>query len=808
MADIRPGSIDSAREPLTTREQEILQCLGEGLTNREIAHRLYLAENTVRWYNSQIYSKLAVGSRDEAVERAQALGLLDISSNAPNVVHKHNLPAQATPFVGRRDELDELAVLLDAPDTRLVTILAPGGMGKTRLALQAAHLQVGHYADGVYFVPLAPLSSSADLVTAIAENIGFNFYGANTPAQQLIDFLYERSLLLVLDNFEHLLDGASLVADLIQATPGIRVLTTSRERLNLRGETVYVLRGLDFPGSETGQNPLEYAAIKLFMQSARRVRPNFAIQVDKLDYLARICRLTGGMPLGIELAAGWVDVLSLEKIAAEIQRGLDILETDLRDVPERQRSLRATFERTWERLSDDEQRVFMRLSVFRGGFTFEAASAVADADVRALRKLANKALVQVASDGRHDIHELLRQYGVEKLAASDNQPQIEARHAAFFAAFMTERKQDIRTDRQLEALELIDSDFENVRVAWLHTIDQQAWDALPKFLHCLWFYLDVRTRGGEAVALLEYALSALQSALSPEATELALARGRILARLGWFYNDIGLSEKATDACDEAVQILRQHDSPDDYLAALHEQQVLSDRMGRLDLDLSCTLEGLQIARTMGDKYWEAQFLLWAGFLSTDSDHDLAGALQFAKETLAVFEGLGDRWGLMMTYHLLGQIYLGWNEYEVAKQWFRREQPLVEAFGHLWSSAHLYMNQAKIARLGQRYADALPGYTKGLKLLWNSGYRYTIPYILTRFALIFTGQNEFEKAVEILATLWKYPLAYGGAHQIAQDLRDELRTKLEAERYDAAWVLGEARELSALVAELVAEFEEM
>ncbi|MEO8397602.1 MAG: LuxR C-terminal-related transcriptional regulator, partial [Chloroflexota bacterium] len=445
MTDIHSGSTEDLSDPLTIREQEILLCMAEGLTNQEIANQLYLAERTVRWYNSQIYSKLAVGSREEAIERARALGLLATRVTAPAAAGKHHLPAQATPFVGRRDELGELAILLNDPDTRLITILAPGGMGKTRLALEVARMQLGRYADGVCFVPLAPLNAVGDIVTTIAENIGFSFFGENAPEHQLINFLSERSMLLVLDNFEHLLDGAPLVVDLIQTALSVRVLTTSRERLNLRGETIYTLRGLEFPTSETPEDALEYEAVKLFMQSAHRVRPDFKIRTDQLGYLARICRLTAGMPLGIELAAGWVDVLALEHIAAELQKGLDILETEMRDAPERQRSVRATFERTWKRLSAEEACVFMRLSVFRGGFTVEAAQVVADADVRSLRKLTNKTLVQVSPDDRHDLHELLRQFAVEKLAASGEQEQIQAKHAAFFADFMAERKQDIRT---------------------------------------------------------------------------------------------------------------------------------------------------------------------------------------------------------------------------------------------------------------------------------------------------------------------------------------------------------------------------
>ncbi|MEO8392987.1 MAG: LuxR C-terminal-related transcriptional regulator [Chloroflexota bacterium] len=789
-------------EPLTAREQEILLCLAEGLSNQEIAQRLYLAEKTVRWYNSQIYDKLGVANRQEAIEQARALDLVDTISDTPPVVGKHNLPAQATPFVGRRDELAELASLLTDPNTRLITILAPGGMGKTRLALEAARVQVGRYADGVYFVPLAPLSSANDIVTTIAENIGFSFYGSNPPAQQLADFLRERSLLLVLDNFEHLLDGAPLIGDLVQAALDIRLLTTSRERLNLRGETVYVLRGLEFSTWETPEDALEYEAVKLFLRSAQRVRPDFEIQADNLDYLARICRLTGGMPLGIELAAGWADVLSLEQIATELQHGLDILETEMRDVPERQRSLRATFGRTWERLTDDEQRVFMRLSVFRGGFTVDAARAVAETDVRALRKLANKALVQVSPEGRHDIHELLRQYGAEKLAASGEEGAIEEKHAAFFAEFMLERKQDIKTDRQLEALKLIDPEFENVRVAWLHNIDQKVWDALPKFLHSFWFYLDVRTRGQLGVELLEYAVKALRSL--PASAVIELARGRVLARIGWFYNDIGAFGNAYATCEEAIHILRQHDSPDDLMAALHERQNTPDKLGQQDIDLSFTQEGLTIARKIGDIYWEGYLLLWAGYLRNNFQGDFVSARNFTEEALAVFETLGDDWGLQRTYHVLGEINLNQKDYETAKQWLRQQEPLAEAFGHIFSIANLHIIQASIALLERQYAAARLRLAKSLRRFWDSGYQYMAPYVLTHFARLFIEQNEFESVVEILGTLQKYPLMLWQVDQTAEALHSELQGKLEAERFAAAWARGQRRELSALVAELLAD----
>jgi DNA-binding CsgD family transcriptional regulator len=225
MSDIRHQA-DNLSDPLTEREQEILGCLAEGLSNQEIANRLHLALRTVKWYNSQIYSKLDVSGRKEAVEQANVLGLLNIPSGTPILDGKHNLPSQITPFIRRRHEISELTALLNDETTRLITILASGGMGKTRLSQEVARIQIGRFANGVFFVPLAPLSSPKDIVTTIAENIGFIFHGENSPAQQLVNFLQDRSILLVLDNFEHLLEGAKLVTDIIKSSPKVKVLVT------------------------------------------------------------------------------------------------------------------------------------------------------------------------------------------------------------------------------------------------------------------------------------------------------------------------------------------------------------------------------------------------------------------------------------------------------------------------------------------------------------------------------------------------------------------------------------------------------
>ncbi len=805
MAHIVSSLIESAPEPLTSRELEILACLAEHLSNQEIAKRLFLAEKTVRWYNTQIYSKLGVGSRQEAAEWAKSLGLLDTPSDAPPASAKHNLPTQATPFVGRRQELDDLAALLRDPNTALITILAPGGMGKTRLALEAARTQIGRYADGVFFVSLAPLSAAGDIITIIAENIGFNFYGENTPAQQLIDFLKERSMLLVLDNFEHLLDGGPLVANMIQAAPNIRVLTTSRERLNLRGEMVYSLRGLDFPIWETPEDALDYDAVKLFMQSARRVRPDFELQAHDLAVLARICRLTAGMPLGIELAAGWVDVLSLAQIAAEIQQGIDILETELRDVPERQRSVRTTFEHLWSRLSADERAILGRMSVFRGGFTMEAAQAVTGANARHLRGLAHKALIQTESSERFAIHELLRRFAAGKLAETGEQPAIQTQHAAFFANFMQARRGEIFTYQQFEALARIEADFENVRTAWHVLVDQQAFDELPKFLDSLWFFFDVRTRCQEGVGLFETATHSLQSLPESDVTEVALAR--LWARLAWFYNDVGLSEKAKSTVEAAIRLLERHNSPEDLVAAYRSLCLVSMFLKDRESWRRVAEAGYELACQLGDRSHEALYLLWSGGAASMCNDDQDAVRRPMQQARAICEALGNQWGLLGCYTVEANSAFRLGDYEQTKYWSKQRLALAKAFGSAFYIADSALFLGVVALHQGDYSQAWDLLRQSLRTFWDAGYADLALVPVLWFAQLLLHEGRMEAATEILALVdghrVHHPTFELGPDAV-EKLREELRARLDSDRFAAAWTRGQGWEVSALVAKLLTE----
>jgi predicted ATPase/DNA-binding CsgD family transcriptional regulator len=788
----------SLSEPLTKREQEILAYLADNLTNQEIANKLYLAEKTVRWYNTQIYSKLGVHGRKAAVERAAELGYFRPS---PAISVTCNLPGHVTPFVGRKREIAQIGSLLADANVRLVTILAPGGMGKTRLSVELANGLFENYSDGACFVPLAPLSEANDVFLTIAESIGFIFHGPADPQQQLLSFLKSRSILLVLDNFEHVVAAARYVDAILHTAPNVHILTTSRERLGLHSETVYILRGLDFPAPESVTDLVDSDAVRLFMQGARRVKPNFELQPDDLAHLTQICRLTAGMPLALELAAGWLDTLPLEHIAAEIQTGLDILEIDWQNIPDRHRSIRATFEGTWRGLTETDQQVFMRLSVFRGGFTLAAAIAIAQADRHSLRRLSHKALLEVSDNGRYSIHELLRQFGAEKLAQSAEQTHTQAKHTTFFADFMADRQRDIRGGHQFEAVALIDPEFENLRLAWLNALQQQTWDVLPKFLDSLWFYCEVHTRSQEGLALLQQAEKELRSL--PITTETELSLGCLLGRLGWFYYDLGLVEESIAATEEAMQILRQADQPADLLAALYSRQVLALTHNQFDVGVRIVQEGLDLARANEDSYWESHFLTWSA-ISHIVRSDAEASRPLVEAGLAIGEKLENHWGMMRATTVLGDVEEVQGNYPRARACFQRSLSISERFGHNFTIATHNTHLARIAFREGHSEAAYRHLRVALQALWEAGYLWPSPFPLVCIAEMLAAQNEWVQAAEILGTIDNHLSTLHRNDQSARTLAEALTSKLGVNALARAWERGQQRELSTLIVELLQE----
>jgi DNA-binding SARP family transcriptional activator/predicted ATPase len=468
-----------------------------------------------------------------------------------------NLPAAPTPFFGRTDELAALEGWLANPDTRLVTVTGPGGSGKTRLALEAGArvaerdrqaLADGlplRFRHGVVFVPLAAVDSVEGLMPALADALGLRLQGGQ---EQLIEALRRKELLLILDNLEHLLAGVELLAEILRAAPGVQILDTSRQRLQLQAECMLPLGGLVYPEQDFRPSLAEesdadawvtaYPALQLLVESARRVQPRFVLAPEDLPVLLDLCRQVDGLPLALELAASWADSLSLDEILVETRQSLGFLQAEWRDAPERHRSMRAVFDVSWRRLDQAERAAFSQLSVFRGGFGREAAAQVimgTAAAPRLLATLVRKSFLQHdPATHRYQVHELLRQYGSEKLNAD---PALETatrdQHSQYYCERLGHAVEGSKDPELPSVWTAIQGDIENVRAAclWAATCWHpgrlvQAADALG------WFYYrgygnlqqgEITLRG------MEEAMGASKAWPASETSDRARTLARILA---------------------------------------------------------------------------------------------------------------------------------------------------------------------------------------------------------------------------------------------------------------------------------------
>ena len=469
---------------------------------------------------------------------------------------KNNLPAQTTPFVGREIELAELERLIAADHQRLVTILGPGGMGKTRLSLEVAS-RIVHgttssqvaFPDGVFFVELAAVSSVEQMFPAIAAVLGFAIEKEIEPQQQIINYFSNKRSLLLLDNFEHLLaekQGAGkAVAEFLHGAAELQILVTSRQKLNLTSETIMSLDGLDFPDWQSTAEALNYSAVQLFVQSAKRAQIDFALDETSLSQVAEICRLTAGMPLAILLAASWIDMLSLPEIVSEMQADLDFLESAREDLPPRQRSMRAVFDYSWAMLNEKEQDILAKLSVFEGGFTREAAQVVAGASSRLLLGLVNKSLIQRnTTSGRFTVHELLRQLAAEKLAQIGELVQVRTAHSHYF--FQQIQK---LVPTRLYLIEMA-PDIQNLKSAWLWGGKQKDVRPLQLTIEPIYVYFTLMGREFELVDSWLEVLTLLPErdpAFQDTVDDVTAVRAAILNRL----QDIGYLK---DDKDRAIDI--------------------------------------------------------------------------------------------------------------------------------------------------------------------------------------------------------------------------------------------------------------
>ncbi|MFZ6030080.1 MAG: AfsR/SARP family transcriptional regulator [Chloroflexota bacterium] len=667
----------------------------------------------------------------------------------------HNLPLPMTSFIGRASELDRLCELLADPCCRLLTLLGPGGVGKTRLAIETARQQVGIFCDGVYFVPLSAVASADLLPGALADGLGFTFYSEQTGADQLLHFVEKKHMLWVLDNLEQLLPlpADSLISRVIQQSPGVTIVATSRQRLNLQEEHIFQVEGLPYPASSDASEPAGLESLQLFTSRAQRVQPHF----DLADHAncraaALICRLVEGLPLGIELAAAGLWSRTVAEIAGSLHDTLHSLESTAVDASERHRSLRAVFEVSWARLSAEEQAALARLSVFRGGFEAEMASQALEIPAGLLAALLDKSLLRRNATGRYDLHEAIRQFAAEKLAGDAAQFSFaHDSHARSFAAFLAARTQALKSAGQLQALTEIGLEWENARQA-LNRLVQQGWtEVAAACIESVFHYCNICTRYPEGLDIFDRVVQALpkesaaqakaltfQGALAYRILDHTLCERAITQALALyetlnapgdqalclvFASALAYRQKdrrrARQLCEHSLALYDQIGDPWGQAYALYQLGLLESRAGRVPEAQAAMHASLQSAQTAGDTRRQIGPLNLLGDLACQlGRYDEAQA--YFEESLAISRSLGDRYNIALAENNLGTAFHYTGHHDRARRCYKESLAVAGEIGDLGAQSLASSNLGELALVGQQFAVARTHFQQALALAKKAG----------------------------------------------------------------------------------------
>jgi non-specific serine/threonine protein kinase len=704
-----------------------------GLTQEELAARAGLSEHAI--------SQLERGARQRpqrgtVVLLAEALGLAGpersafeaaarrrvVSRPAPPpgpLALRHNLPLQLTSFVGRQREIAEITRLLEG--TRLLTLTGPGGVGKTRLALQAAAELPDRYPHGVWLVELAPLADPALVAGAVARGLGLREEPGRPILTTLVDALRPRSLLLLLDNCEHLIAAcAQLAHALLRACPQVQILATSREALSTAGESVWPVAALSTPDPGTVVDLValvaevtRYEAVQLFGDRARLVAPSFAVTRANAATLARICRRLDGLPLAIELAAARVTLLSPEQIAARLDDCFELLSAGSRTAATRHRTLWATMEWSYELLAEAERALFKRLSVFAGGFTLEAAQAVCGASLELLGRLVDQSLVVVDQPAqgtvRYHLPETIRQYAGEKLRVAGETLVARRQHARYFRSLAELAEPWLTSRERAQWLARLDTEHDNLRVAigW----SQQDGGEIEVGLRCagaLWWFWNLHGYLSEARAHIEAVLA------HPGAQGRHAVRAKALTSAGavaWLQGDY---RGATTRLTDSVGLWRSVGDQRGLAYALILLALAERDVGDQTAATTLASESVAHFREAGDPWGLAWALNNLGYISS-SRGDYASARARLSESLEMFRQLGDRWGLAIALCNLGYLAYRLGDYPRAREQLEESVAIFRVLDYYWTIPRTLNSLGNIARCQGEYARAASLYEQSVQL---------------------------------------------------------------------------------------------
>lgn len=673
------------------------------------------------------------------------------------------LPGATTPFIGRAAELHALRHLIGEEEQRLVTIVGPGGMGKTRLALDVTAALAEHFADGAAFVPLAAISDPQHLPSTIASSLNIPLQGATDLVAQVNGWFAPRRMLLTLDNVEQLLSHSELVVwvrGILAAAPGLHLLITSRERLRMSGEWTFELAGLPLPAPD---RPIEQAdAALLFLERAQQLMADFVINAQNQAAVSRICHLLEGMPLGIELAAAWVHVLTPQEIADEISRSIDFLARATRDMTPRHRSMRAVFDHSWKLLSAEERSVLMKLAVFRGGCTREAAQQVAAATLPVLASLIDKSLLRKSQQTptRYTMHELVRQYAADQLdSAPDALAQtVVAAHAAYYHGGVREAEQQIWGANIADAVRRLEAENDNLRTALAYYLaDPTAVAQSIDLAGLLWRFWEIRGYIAEGRTWLT---QALQRQMEPPPPSRWLA----LHGAGNLASDQGEYAIARAHYQECLQLLQaQLPTLTDAEASLRTRYRIAItltnlgncalRQGELAEALAFSEEALTLQRQLVREPNQSRLNHDIGIAITTTNlatikllqQEVEQAAQFGEESLALYRSLGDERGMGWNLSTLGAVAQARGHYAQAAARYAEAKLLFEKLAAQADMVNLYFNLGELARVQGAYAQAESQYQAGLTLAQGLGSKSEMALLLDRLSLVASQAGRYAQA---------------------------------------------------------------
>lgn len=670
-----------------------------------------------------------------------------------------NLPVQPTPFLGRKSELADIARYLSDPDRRLLTIVGPGGIGKTRLALKAAAENAHLFQHGVAHIPLASLNTTDQVVSAAAEALNFTFQSEADSKIQLINYLQERQVLLILDNFEHLLSSTPLLTELLSNTKQLKLLVTSREQLNFRWEWLLEINGLDFPTKVSDLSANAYSAIQLFQQSTQRVQPSFALSENNIRYAAQICRFLEGMPLGIELAANWIQTLTCQEIAQEIEHDLDFLSSTMRDMPERHRSLRTIFDHSWNLLLPKEQKAFRKLGVFKGGFHRVAAEKIAGATLPMLAGWARKSLLRRNPNGRYELQDVLRHYVEQKLTqAPKENSSAHDRHCQYFSNFLHKREPHLKDRRQKQALWEVGEEIENVRAAWQWAVTHQKVNQIDKSLGSLHRFYEMRGWVQEAEEAYRAAVENLGE-LNDHSAELAhqkdITVARILARWGRFQQLRSYLGGAQQLLDESLHILRRRNARQAMAFPLKELGSVAWKQGDHVQAKQHLDQSLAIYRENGDLWGMAGTLDSLGIAACE-ERDFVKARKLFQQGYDICQKIGDQWGLAARITHLGIVTEALGQYEDALQFHQRGVAVCRETGHHWELANNLNNLAYTLLTMGEDEKAAGCFQEALEIAQDTQRASTALETLYGMVLILRKQGQDNQAQKLIKQVLGHP----------------------------------------------------